>query len=619
MEYKVTSLNDFGFGSFRYGLKHASHITFEVTGTITLTKDLPKVNHQIAIDSNKNITIDCNGFGGLVFSGEANSSIIRFLILINAKKDGITISTNNIRIEFCKFYNNTHNGIALLNSQEHIIHHNYLCGNGWNGLFLYNTDKCDIKNNYLGVDDNGETANPNLKSGLYMKNSNGNVIGGREYGTNDPTGSKGTADPTFVVPFECNLISGNKEYGILMKECKNNILFGNFIGTNSSGGYAIGNGLDGVFLNKCERISFIGCSSVQNPFVYYNVMSGNGQNGLHITDCNQITIHGNFFGIGANNATILPNNENGILIDGSSNRIQIGYYIPLGNVCSGNRKNGIYITENATNVISYNTFGGLAAFSSAIPNGQNAIKVDSTNEGGIVVIRTCVLSGNRGNGIALENTKNVIIDSVICGLSTQGIGFLPNIRNNLLISNSHDVSVITHAKSVIFSSNVFGGSHGFGIFLTLNSYNVKIESCFIGVDILGKTSFSNRKTGINIDGFCHDNTINSKVNLEENTKLLKQVDDLSIQSSGYYLRESNTPLDQISEAIDSLPNIISGNDLYGIFLDANTYNNFVFNNYIGYNIDKKPLANYVAEVVNKSDRNFVKNNYTYHHSDLIEN
>lgn len=365
-------------------------------------------------------------------------------------------------------------------------------------------------------------------------------------------------------------------------------------------------------LYKCYQISIIGCSSVQNPFVYYNVMSGNRGNGLRITDSRHIVIHGNFFGIGANNQFVLPNYKNGILIDGKSEYIQIGYYIPLGNVVSGNRRNGIYITGEATNVISYNTFGGLAAFGLALPNLQSSIKVDSKNSG-IIAIRTCVMSGNRKNGVHLENTKNVIIDSVICGLSTDGSGFIPNEEENVLIVNSKNIEVITHAKSVIFSSNIFGGSNGAGIRIH-NSHHIRIKSCFVGVNVLGTSAFPNYNSGIAIVENSHHVEIISQGNIDIDQKLLKKMDDLSLTTFQFYLDNTSTPRDILSTIVENIPNIISGNDVYGILIDETSHDNTIVNNYIGYGLTKKPLPNFEKEIVDKGQNNSITGNLIYKRS-----
>ena len=58
--------------------------------------------------------------------------------------------------------------------------------------------------------------------------------------------------------------------------------------------------------------SLIGCTFQQDPFVFYNVISGNGGNGLRVTNSNDTTIQANFFGMGADNDTAVGNALNGV-------------------------------------------------------------------------------------------------------------------------------------------------------------------------------------------------------------------------------------------------------------------------------------------------------------------
>ena len=109
--------------------------------------------------------------------------------------------------------------------------------------------------------------------------------------------------------------------------------------------------------------SLIGCIDQQDPFVFYNVISGNGGNGLYVLNSNDTTIQANFFGVGANNTAAVGNTLNGVLVAGSSTDTTMGGPIPLGNVDAANGQNGIVVQDTASYFTTYNTFAGLAAFS----------------------------------------------------------------------------------------------------------------------------------------------------------------------------------------------------------------------------------------------------------------
>jgi hypothetical protein len=79
--------------------------------------------------------------------------------------------------------------------------------------------------------------------------------------------------------------------------------------------------------------------------------------------------------------------------------------IPLGNVISGNDRNGIEVRDTASGFTSFDTFDGIFAFAGAAPNRLDGTLI--TSSGGNNLIRTCILSGNLGNGIELGGNATV--------------------------------------------------------------------------------------------------------------------------------------------------------------------------------------------------------------------
>ena len=209
----------------------------------------------------------------------------------------------------------------------------------------------------------------------------------------------------------------------------------------------------------------MGCKVVNNPFVYYNVISGNGRNGLRVTNSDNVTVQGNFFGVGANNTTIVGNRLDGILVDGSSANTQVGGVIPLGNVSAGNGLNGIAVLGTARRFVTFNTFGGLLAFKGAAPNGLNGLLITST--GGNNLVRTNVFSGNRRNGIELAgNASGVTVDPDIVGLNTKGNAVLPNGGDGLLIDGTAHGNTIGGTLVSVIPQNTFSGNSGYGVVIT---------------------------------------------------------------------------------------------------------------------------------------------------------
>ena len=139
-----------------------------------------------------------------------------------------------------------------------------------------------------------------------------------------------------------------------------NQLSGNFIGTTASGSRSPWATASTAWPSTPPTAtSLLGCTFQQDPFVFYNVISGNGGNGLRVTNSNDTTIQANFFGLGADNHTPVGNAaRRRARRRRSSKRTTMGGPIPLGNVDAANGQNGIDVRDTASYFITYNTFTG---------------------------------------------------------------------------------------------------------------------------------------------------------------------------------------------------------------------------------------------------------------------
>ena len=155
--------------------------------------------------------------------------------------------------------------------------------------------------------------------------------------------------------------------------------------------------------------------------MFYNVISGNGGNGIRVTNSNDTTIQANFIGIGADNQTPLGNALNGVLVEGSSTGTTMGGPIPLGNVDAANGENGILVQDTASYFTSYNTFCGLAAFETYTNLGNHGDGMLITSTGGNILIRTNVITENGNDGIEISGSASgVRVAGNIIGLNTSG-------------------------------------------------------------------------------------------------------------------------------------------------------------------------------------------------------
>jgi hypothetical protein len=612
--FAVTSLHDSGSGSLRAAITaadaadSATDITFSVKGTIRLASDLPAITADVTVDGTTApgytsggppvVEIDCGDHGGLDFAHAAADSQLLGVAVDNASGAGVVLHAESVTLND-DYIGLTTSGtadgnrgpgvlvasdsafdlIGLNSSGDSGAVANVISGNAGSGLVLSGSVKNTVVANRIGTNAAGTAAVPNGGAGIWITNgASGNEIGGTDYTDaktgkqNNPTGSKGTVTPVFVVPPLGNLVSGNRGDGVRIDaRSEHNTLNGNFIGTTADGDAAVANHGNGVDINRADANSLVGCKLVNNPFVYYNVISGNRLNGLLITNADSTKVQGNFFGAGANNASAVGNGRNGIEVNGSSKDTVVGGVIPLGNVSVDNGRNGIDVAGKASYFITFNTFGGLLAFKGAAPNSNDGLLVTST--GGHIVARTNVFSGNTGNGIEVAgHAHGVTIDPNIVGLTTKGNAPLPNGGDGVLIDGSAHHNTVGGNRVSVIPQNTFSGNDGYGLVITGSAYDNSVFKTFIGTDVLGTKALANAKGGVLISGHAHGN---------------------SIGNSG------RTPV-----------NLISGNSGTGVWLSAGTSYNRVLHNFIGVNRVRRPLRNSGKPVVNKGHHNLVKGNRT---------
>ncbi len=612
----VTNLRSSGPGSLRAAIKRADAgsrrrstvIGFSVRGTITLARALPAISRKVTIDGRSApayrsggppvVELDCNSRVGLRFAAGSAGSQVLGIAVDDARGSGVTLNAGSITIDNdyigvnltgAAFGNHgdgvyvsagsSRNLIGLNHSGASHVVANVISGNAGSGIVLSGSSDNTLVSNHIGTTAAGTRALANGGNGIAItRRSDGNEIGGTDFvdtatgQANNPTGTKGKVAPVFVVPPLGNLISGNARNGILIDTgSQHNVLNGNFVGTTADGDAGLGNAGDGVRINGAGSNTLRGCKFVNNPFVYYNVLSGNGRNGLQITSSSRTLVQGNFFGIGANNTATVHNRLDGIRVDGSSANTRVGGVIPLGNVSAGNGRNGIAVTGRARGFVTFNTFGGLLAFKGAAPNGNDGLLITST--GGDNLARTNVFSGNKRNGIELAGrASGVTVDPVIAGLTTNGSATLPNGGDGVLIDGSAHDNVIGGTLRSVIPQNTFSGNNGYGLAITGKAHGNRVLDTFIGTKILGFKALGNQRGGILIAGSAYRNTI--------------------------------------GHARSYPANLISGNNGNGVTLLRRTHNNRVIHNYIGLDRVGRYLRNTGRAIVNRGRSNIIRHNRT---------
>jgi len=293
-------------------------------------------------------------------------------------------------------------------------------------------------NNAIGVKITGAGTTKNLVQGNFIgtdRTGNADLGNGGDGVLIDSAAASNTVGGS--VAAARNVISGNNANGVEITDAgtTNNVVAGNFIGSNAAGTAQLGNTLNGVSIRAGAADNQVGGSVTAAR----NIISGNQLQGVLISDLgtNDNEVGGNFIGTNAAGTAQLANKFEGILI-------RLGA---------------------AHNVIGF--------------------------AGGVVLARN-VISGNGQCGILLLNpntNNNFVIDNFI-GLAANGTTALGN--------TSHGVFITDHAADNFFEQNRIAYNGGDGVLIGSDpaaGFNIPAGS---GNDVIINSIFNNVQIGIDL-------------------------------------------------------------------------------------------------------------------------
>ena len=453
-----------------------------------------------------------NGFSGIEINGSINNIIGGVAaadrnIISGNTQSGVSLVSASTGTQIINNYigtntagtgavGNKEHGIKIDGSANTIVTNNVICASGNTapvvfgfGLHIINSNGHVIRGNKVGVNAAGTGAIANNYIGLRIENCNNVIIGG-------------------AVAGQGNTLSGNGEEGILMINCGNPSIKGNFIGTNSTGSAALPNGRSGLHIQGATTPA-IGGTAVGEG----NTISGNAWDGIQLETATDATIQGNFIGTNSTGTAAIGNGSNGISgYINSTNNLVGGALAAARNIISCNGVDGIHydgITTACNNLLVKNNYVGTNA------SGAGAAATFGNGKSGVVVLNNClgliiggttaaernIISGNgrlwggvgNGTGIVINGgcTSAQVTGNYI-GLAADGTTAMGNLENGIVVLSSNSVLI---GGSTVNTQNIISSNSFQGIVMQSCDAPIVIGN-YCGTDISGTLVRGNGQSGV---------------------------------------------------------------------------------------------------------------------------
>jgi len=368
------------------------------------------------------------------------------------------------------------------------------------GMIVYEGGGNIIEGCLIGTDISSTDQLGNNRSGLAIGSSD-NLIGG----------------PTFLAR---NVISANNEDGIFMTmPAQRNRIEGNFIGTDISGSFRLGNGGRGIKIFRCSESTIGGAAPGAR-----NLISGNGDSGVYIwgfyDETRNHLIQGNLIGTNLQGTIGIYNFGHGVGIrDGLS--CTVGGTARLArNVIAGHTSAaGVNVSYEAhDNLIQGNLLGTDLSGTAAIPNSKGISFYGGAYEntaGGAVPGAGNLISGNVREGVSVSGHGNTVLGNRI-GVDISGTSALGNGGSGVTVSSSD--SVIGGSFPEEGNLIAFSGSYGVRVWV-----NSTIQNTIRGNRFTGNTSPG---IDLNYDG----RTLNDQGDPDEGGNRLQNFPEIALSA-----------------------------------------------------------------------------------------
>jgi titin len=351
---------------------------------------------------------------------------------------------------------------------------NLISGNGSSAILTQDPENM-LEGNFIGTDVTGTQAlgNDDGANAAVFIDSYANTVGGTAAGAG-------------------NLISGNQSTaGLRIEGNSNNVVEGNFIGTDVTGQVPLGNRL-GILLRADGNT--IGGTDAEAR----NIISG-GQNDFEV-DGSRNVIQGNFIGTNIDGTRALGGQYTGVGISGADNTVG-GTCAGARNVISGWQfgEGAVVLNEGATgNMVEGNYIGTDATGEVPLGNGTGVlVAVASANTITGNVISGCTTGVKiYSNGQPPGLTSGNVVQGNQIGTDATGTQVLGNGSYGVQILDGQGTQV---TGNVVVGTGPTGDNfQGSGVVLSAGTF---------GNTISGNTIASNAGNGVYVDNSAFNNTV----------------------------------------------------------------------------------------------------------------
>jgi len=251
------------------------------------------------------------------------------------------------------------------------------------------------------------------------------------------------------------------------------VIYGNYIGTDATGEIATPNTIGIRLTASANNVNIGGVNAGEG-----NLISGNSENSIVVSNSDTVTIRGNIIGTDKDVANAVPNGSGtpavGNISVAASTNITIGD-ATSGNVISGNVDQGIQVSGASDNIyIQNNRIGTGLAGTENLPNSNGGISIVPTSPMTNMVIggttsglgNIIAYNGNFGINVSKVNASillNEIRDNATNGINVPsgGSGSSTWIYHNTVTGNGSN-GVYIDDTGVVMKNNILAGNILFG-------------------------------------------------------------------------------------------------------------------------------------------------------------